>query len=222
MFKPPKKTRQQRSKARSSARGYFNKLSGIIEETFDTVDNPRKEFALMFNDPDMLRKVTEVICPVVAAGVSSQILTIGKPFPQCVSDDRVNSAYDNVKSHLKKSGKWGVTVRKFPDIKHIVKEVLEREPTAELDLAIDFETLRDYDFLEDWFEWLEFERKIPRDYTRWALNHALEELEEKAEYLGRAVVPKYEYDRLLRLDARYGTLDRKLNKRQNKRQLKSR
>lgn len=215
------KTRQQKSKARTSARGYLDKLADVIEETFDSVDNPRKEFALMFNDPDMLYKVTKVICPVVTAGVSSQILTFGKPFHQSVSDDRVDAAYNRVKSHLEKSGKWGATVRKFPDIKHIVKKVLEREPSADFDLTIEFESLRDYDFLEDWFERLEFERKIPRDYTQWAFDHALEELEEKAEYLGRALVPKFEYDRLLRLDARYGTLDRKLNKRQNKRQLKS-
>lgn len=106
------------------------------------------------------------------------------------------------------------TLSKYPDIRHIVKKVLEREPSAELDLAVEFETLRDYNFLEDWFGWLEWERKIPRDYTGWAFDHGLEELEEKAEYLGRAILPKSEYARLLRLDERYGKLDRELNNRQ--------
>ena len=103
-------------------------------------------------------------------------------------------------------------------MRHIVKKVLEREPSAEFDLAVEFDTLRDYDFLEDWFGQLEWDRKIPRDYTRWAFDHALEELEEKADYLDRVVVQKFEYDRFLRLDERYGKLDRKLSERENKRQ----
>jgi hypothetical protein len=213
MFKHQKKTRQQRSKARTSARGYIDKLADVIEETFDSVDNPRKEFALMFNDPDMLYKVTKVICPVVMAGVSSQILTFGKPFHQSVSDDRVDAAYVSVQSHLKKSGKWGATVRRFPDIKHIVRKVLERDPFADFDLTIEFDSLRDYDFLEDWLEYLEFNGKIPNDYAGWAMNHALEELEEKAEYLGMDVISKFEHNRLLKLDARYGKLDSELHKR---------
>lgn len=203
-------SRQYRSKARESARGHLEKLTSIIEETFDLTNNPRREYALMFNDPDMLRKVVEVIYPVVAAGVSTQVLTFGKPFNQYVSDEKVAVAYTRVETHLKKHRKWGATLSKFPDIRHIVKKVLEREPSAELDLAVEFDTLRDYDFLEDWFGQLEWDHKIPRDYTRWAFDHALEELEEKADYLDRVVVQKFEYDRFLRLDERYGKLDRKL------------
>lgn len=102
---------QYRSKARKSARGHLEKLTAIIEETFDLADNPRKEFALMFNDPDMLQKVVDVIYPVVAAGVSSQISTLGKPFNQCVSVEKVDAAYTSVKSHLKKHGKWSCYIK---------------------------------------------------------------------------------------------------------------
>lgn len=206
-------SRQYRSKARDSARGHLGELTSIIEKTFDLGVNPRREFALMFNDPDMLRKVVEVIYPVVAAGVSNQVLTLGKLFDQCVSDDKVDAAYIRVKSHLTKHGKWSATIRRFPDIRHIVKKVLEREPSSEFDLIVEFETLRDYDCLEDWFGKLEWDRKISRDYSEWAFDCALEEVEVKAEYLGRVLVPKFEYNRLLRLNERYGKLDKELHKR---------
>ncbi len=68
----------------------------------------------MFNDPDMLRKVINVIYPVMAAGVSTQVIMLGKPFNLCISDEKLDVAYNRIKFILRSLENGVLRLRKFP------------------------------------------------------------------------------------------------------------
>ncbi len=199
------KTDRQRKRMfdnRKKARRCLDKLAEIIQDTYDSTDNSTVEFALMFNDPIMAHKVQQIILPVVSVGVSYNPLKLGKYAPLSVSNEKIDLKYQNVWVHLSKLGTWDRTVAKFPPatIRSAVRQILERDPSDSLDLSVEFEHLREYDTIESFIEWLEFEKKIRRDFNKWAYNSELQRLETEAEYFNMVILSKYEYDRLRRLE----------------------
>jgi hypothetical protein len=199
------KTDRQRKRMfdnRKKARRCLDKLAEIIQDTYDSTDNAAAEFALMFNDPIMAHKVQQIILPVVSVGASYNPLKLGKYAPLSVSNEKIDLKYQNVWVHLSKLGTWDRTVAKFPPatIRSAVRQILEREPSDSLDLSVEFEHLREYDTIESFIEWLETEKKIRRDFNKWAYNSELQRLETEAEYFNMVIISKYEHDRLLRLE----------------------
>lgn len=199
------KTDRQRKRMfdnRKKARRCLDKLAEIIQDTYDSTDNSAVEFALMFNDPIMAHKVQQIILPVVSVGVSYNPLKLGKYAPLSISNKKIDLKYQNVWAYLSKLGTWDRTVAKFPPatIRSAVRQILERDPSDSLDLSVEFEHLREYDTIESFIGWLEFEKKIRRDFNKWAYNSELQRLETEADYFNMVIISKYEHDRLLRLE----------------------
>jgi hypothetical protein len=202
LMSKPEKTSKQRSDARKQACQHLTKLVAIIEETFDSADNPRVEFAMMFKDPEMLRKVTTIIYPVVWAGVNSQALVMGKIIVQrSVSNEQADAVFNNVKVHLTENGSWNTIEKKFPSncIRNLVWILLERGVLSSY-LPLYFEHLREHECMEDFIRGLELDYNIPRDFESWAYNDGLQEIEEKADYLNKVILSKYEHNRLRLLE----------------------
>lgn len=112
-----------------------------------------------------------------------------------VSVDRVEHCYNVVCSHLRKVGSYKQTNRKFPPraLYAAVKQVLEHSPSEPLDIAVDFEGLRDYSTIQAFLESLAEQHTITKGYTDESLaDYALEELTEKAEILGKQIADKNE------------------------------
>lgn len=102
------------------------------------------------------------------------------------------------------------TIRASPTWKNInnkllvypcVKQILQRfalNPKADVDLfdfAAEFTALNEYEFAEDFLDSLERQHKIPKAASFERILDAAElELQEKAEYLGKAVITKNELE----------------------------
>jgi hypothetical protein len=111
------------------------------------------------------------------------------------SIDHIEHSYNIVTSHLRRNNTLTKTYAKFPPraIYAAVKRFLEQSPSEPLDIAVTFETLRDFETVADFLESLEAEHTITKGYTNESLEeYALKELTEKAQILGKQIVNKNE------------------------------
>lgn len=111
------------------------------------------------------------------------------------SIDNTEHCYNIVISHLRRNNTLTKTYAKFPPraIYAAVKRFLEQSLTEPLDIAVTFESLRDFDTVADFLESLETEPTINKTYSDAFLeDYALEELTEKAEILGKQISGKNE------------------------------
>lgn len=117
------------------------------------------------------------------------------PFYNTASVDRVEHCYNIVISHLRRNNTLTKTYAKFPPraIYAAVKRFLAQSKYEPLDIAVTFETLRDFETVADFLESLQAEHTITKDYTDESLeDYCLEELTEKAEILGKQIANKNE------------------------------
>jgi hypothetical protein len=117
-----------------------------------------------------------------------------------VPPERVEHYYSVIFSHLRHTGTWKETVRKFPPncIRAAVKQILERFAANEgspcgFDWGTEYELLKDYSNIGDFIEYLEKEHRIPNDWAEKAHEFALNQLEEDATALGKIIITPAEY-----------------------------
>ena len=137
-----------------------------------------------------------------------------EPCAYTLSKERIEHHYNAVISHLRAVGAYKKTLKKFPPraIYAAVKRVLERSGTDPLDLAVEFEGLRDFDTVQDFLEDLEKRHMVSQDNgDDLAKSYAEEELEEKAEYLGKIVLDKHDFYWLKRCEVAFKKQQRNLN-----------
>lgn len=111
------------------------------------------------------------------------------------SIDHTEHCYNIVISHLRRNKTLTKTYAKFPPraIYAAVKRFLAQSISEPLDIAVTFETLRDFETVADFLESLQAEHTITKGYTDESLaDYALEELTEKAEILGKQIAGKNE------------------------------
>ena len=111
-----------------------------------------------------------------------------------VSVDRVEHNFNIVLSHLRQVGTYKQTLAKHNVlvIYRCVRRCLENSESDMLDLAIEFEHLRDYDNIDDFIEHLEKQHSVSKTYSDAALQDlALTELKEHADILGKKIVNKH-------------------------------
>ena len=117
------------------------------------------------------------------------------PILNAVSIDRIEHCYNVVCSHLRRVGSYHQTIRKFPPraIYAAVKRVLENSPSEPLDIAVEFETLRDYSTVDAFIDSLVAAHMITKTRTDETLkDYALDELIEKAQIIGKQIANKNE------------------------------
>lgn len=117
------------------------------------------------------------------------------PIYNTASIDRVEHCFNVVCSHLRKIDSYKQTIRKFPPraFYAAVKQVLEHSLTEPLDIAVDFEGLRDFSTVDAFLESLAEQHTITKGYTDEALTeYALAEITEKAEILGKQIANRNE------------------------------
>ena len=139
------------------------------------------------------------------------------PFFNSASVDRVEHCYNIVSSHLRKVGTYNKTIKKFPPraIYAAVKHYLERSPSEPLDIAVEFEQLRDFSTVDEFLESLQEQHTLAKDIDKQGYFYALDEVEEKAAILGlklleknEVAVNKNEYYFLLRCQKQFESLKR--------------
>ncbi len=125
-----------------------------------------------------------------------------------VTPERVDRYYGYVESHLKDVGVWEDTIRKFPPkairaaVRRILEIIAEAEERGEyvdpetLDWGSIFESLRDYDKVEDFIGALQTEGVIPVDTSEVFLAEAEKVIEEA----GKKVVEAKRLEELLKLE----------------------
>jgi hypothetical protein len=105
-----------------------------------------------------------------------------------VSVDRVEHSFNIVLSHLRQVGTYKQTLIKHNVlvIYSCVRRCLENSESDMLDLAVEFEHLRDYDNIDDFIEHLEKQHAVSKTYSDATLQDmALTELKEHADILGK-------------------------------------
>jgi hypothetical protein len=117
------------------------------------------------------------------------------PIYNNASVDHTEHCYNLVISHLRRNNTLTKTYKKFPPraIYAAVNQFLERSPSEPLDIAVTFETLRDFDTVADFLDSLEAEHMINKNYSDACIEEAcLTELQEKAEILGKKIAGRNE------------------------------
>jgi hypothetical protein len=112
-----------------------------------------------------------------------------------VSIDRIEHNFNIVLSHLRQVGTYKQTLAKHNAlvIYSCVRRCLENSESDMLDLAIEFEHLRDYDNIDDFIEHLEKQHSVSKTYSDATLEDmALTELKEHAEILNKQIISKHE------------------------------
>lgn len=111
-----------------------------------------------------------------------------------VSVDRVEHNFNIVLSHLRQVGTYKQTLAKHNVlvIYRCVRRCLENSESDMLDLAVEFEHLREYDNIDDFIEHLEKQHLVSKTYSDAALQDILlTDLKEHAESLGKKIVNKH-------------------------------
>ena len=112
-----------------------------------------------------------------------------------VSVDKVEHNFNVVMSHLRQVGMYRQTLAKHNAlvIYRCVRRCLENSPSDALDLAVEFEQLREFDNIGDFLEHLERQHAVSKTYSEALLEDlALEDLKEKASILGLKILEKNE------------------------------
>jgi hypothetical protein len=111
-----------------------------------------------------------------------------------VSIDRIEHSFNIVLSHLRQVGAYKQTLAKHNVlvIYRCVRRCLENSESDMLDLAVEFEHLREYDNIDDFIEHLEKMHSVSKTYSNATLEDmALTELKEHADILGKKIVNKH-------------------------------
>jgi len=111
-----------------------------------------------------------------------------------VSIDRIEHNFNIVLSHLRQVGTYKQTLAKHNVlcIYRCVRRCLENSESDMLDLAVEFEHLRDYDNIDDFIEHLEKLHSVSKTYSDAALQDILlTDLQEHADTLGKKIVNKH-------------------------------
>ena len=185
-------------------------MADVIEATVNISAQPTVDFSKMFSEADKV-KLEKVIWPAVVRGLNynRQIAAYKSSSIDRVPALRVKHAYGIIESHLKSSGNFNETIKKFPPkaIEDAIVDVFDRFDMCQnsrlfdiglFDWAIEFEHLRDYDKVYEWLDFLTTQGKVPPDYEPLIINSCIAELEEKALVLDMAVISKVKYEELLR------------------------
>lgn len=125
-----------------------------------------------------------------------------------VSVDRVEHYLDSVINHLTARGTLKPTLAKFRylGLKTAVRRLLNSGFSDAVDFQTCFETLRDFDDIQDWLDsiQLELEGKSTEGYSIEDLKEGkLIEIKEDAQRLGHVVLSKKEYVRLVDNEGKY-------------------
>jgi hypothetical protein len=138
------------------------------------------------------------------------------PFYNSVSVDRVEHYLSSVINHLTARGTLKPTLTKFRylGLKAAVQCLLKSGFSDAVDFQTCFETLRDFDDIQDWLHsiQLELEGKSTEGYSIEDLKEGkLVEIKEDAQRLGHVVLSKKEYARLVDNEGKYFSVLKKAN-----------